>query len=62
MGSFLSVTKASHESPVFLEMVYSPHNAPDLKPVALVGKPVNCFREIEQQPISAQFSAQFLRK
>jgi hypothetical protein len=38
MGSFLSVTKGSHEPPVFLEMIYSPTNAPDLKPVALVGK------------------------
>jgi len=38
MGSFLSVTKASYEKPVFLEMIYSPSNAPDLKPVALVGK------------------------
>ena len=37
MGSYLSVTKASHEPPVFLEMIYKPTNAPDLKPVALVG-------------------------
>lgn len=38
MGSFLSVTRGSNEAPVFLEMIYSPSNAPDTKPVALVGK------------------------
>ncbi len=37
MGSFLSVTKATDEPPVFLEMIYHPKNASNSKPVALVG-------------------------
>ena len=37
MGSFLSVTKATDEPPVFLEMIYHPKNASNAKPVALVG-------------------------
>jgi len=46
MGSFLSVTKGSHEEPVFLEMNYSPSNAPDMKPVALVGAYACLFAKI----------------
>lgn len=40
MNSFLSVSKGSDEPPIFLELHYN--NAPDTKPLALVGKGI-CF-------------------